>query len=166
MTTKLDDRLLNAAEQEMVEQTRPPVLDQLSEAMLQSLLKRLRSARDRARRIARQQKREILGKGDPKGAAPARENRGTEEKADLLSDAVQLVSARLKQLRAPSQAELMRKAVAMKRAASLPQHPDGGVTARLGMKSKPSGRSTVKPDPREVGRVSQAVKVAQAKRDR
>jgi hypothetical protein len=33
------------------------------------------------------------------------------------------------------------------------------------MQAKPSDRPTVQMDPREIGRVSQAIKVAQAKRD-
>jgi hypothetical protein len=161
-----DDRLLNLAERELVDQTRPPVIGQHSKDALHALARRLRQARDRARRIGRQQTREIRGKADPKGATPARDNAGTEAKAQVLIEALGRVTAALRQLDAPTQAEVLRKAAAMKRSASVPSHPSGGKTASSGMQPKISRRPTVKADPREAGRVSQAVKVAQAKRDR
>ncbi len=161
-----ENRLLSVVEREMVEQTKSPALDELSKDALRALAKRLRSARDRARRIGRQQKREIRGKADPKGAVPARDNVGTEAKAQVLVEAVNRVAGALRKLNAPTQAELTRKAARMKRAAATPQHPDPGSTASKGMRSKVSRRSTVKLDRREIGRVSQAGKVAQAKRDR
>ncbi len=161
-----DDRLFNAAEREMVERTKPPVLDELSKEALQALAKRLRSARDRARRIGRQQKREIRGKADPKGAVAAGDNAGTEAKAEALVAAISRVTGALRKLSAPTQIELTRKAVAMKRAAPVAQHPGAGSTASKGMIAKASRRPTVKSDSREVGRVSQAGKIAQAKRDR
>jgi hypothetical protein len=161
-----EDRLLNVTEREMVEQSRPPALGELSINALQDLTIRLRSARDRAQRIARQQRRELRGKADPKGAVPARDNAGTEAKAQTLVEALKRVGEALRKLKAPTGPELMRKAAAMKRATPAPQHPGAGNTASKGMQSKPSRRPTVKSDPREVGRVSQAGKVAQAKRDR
>ncbi len=161
-----EDRLFSITEQEMVEQTRPPIVDSLSKDALQALAKRLRSARDRARRIGRRQTLEIRGKADPKGATPARENAGTEAKAQALVIALGRVTETLRKLNAPTQAELTRKAAARKRAAPVTQHPGGGNTASKGMQSKSSKRPTVQSDPREVGRVSQAGKVAQAKRDR
>lgn len=161
-----EDRLLSMAEREMVDQTRPPVIAGQSKDELQALAKRLREARDRARRIARQQSREISGKGRPRGATPARDNTGTEAKAQVLVDALQRVTLALRKLAAPTQAELTRKAAERKRAAPTTQHPQSGRTAKQGMASKTSSRPTVKTDPREIGRVSQAVKVAQRKRDR
>jgi hypothetical protein len=76
------------------------------------------------------------------------------------------VSGALRKLKAPTQAELTRKAAAMKRAAAVPQHPGPSNTASKGMQPIVSRQRTTKPDPREIGRVSQAGKVAQAKRDR
>ena len=161
-----EDRLLSVTEREMVDQSRPPAVNELSVDALKDLLKRLRSARDRAQRIARRQKREIRGKANPKGIAAARDNAGTEAKATVLVDSVRRVTEALRKLTAPTGPELMRKAAAMKRAAPVFRHPDAGYTGSKGMQPKPSRRPTVKSDPREVGRVSQAGKVAQAKRDR
>jgi hypothetical protein len=146
--TAPEDRLLSVAEREMVEQTKLPAIAEQSKDALQALGKRLREARDRARRIERQQQREMRGKADPKGATPARDNAGTAAKAQVLVDALKRVTAALR-----------------RHTASAPEHPPAGPTASQGMQPKQSRRPTVKADPREVGRVSQAVKVAQAKRD-
>ena len=161
-----DDRLLSVVERKIVQQTKPPGISERSRQELHALARRLRQARDRAHRIGWQQKREIRGKADPKGATPARDNTGTEAKARVLADALARVTAALRKLDTPTQAEVMRKAVALKAGKTAPRHPSAGRTASGGMQPKTSRRPTVKADPREIGRVSQAVKVAQAKRDR
>ena len=46
--TEREDRLLSAAAREMVARTRPPAIDQMSQAELEGLGKRLRTARSRA----------------------------------------------------------------------------------------------------------------------
>jgi hypothetical protein len=161
-----DDRLFSIAERDMVDQTSPLALDKLSKEALQSLAKRLRSARDRARRIGRQQRREIRGKADPKGNQPARDNAGTEAKAQALVEALNRVSGAIRKLKAPTQAQLTRKAAGMKRSAAVTRHPGPGNTTSKGMQPIVSPQRTTKPDPREIGRVSQAGKVSQAKRDR
>jgi hypothetical protein len=159
------DRLLSEGEHDMVAQTKPPVLDQLTKPVLQALVKRLRSARDRARRIGRQQRLEIRGKGEPKGVVPARANAGTEAKAQVLVEAVNRVTAALRKMNTPSRAKPKRKTATKSMLPKLP-HPVPGKTLSEGMRAKPSRRPTVKLDPREIGRVSRAGKVAQAKRDR
>jgi hypothetical protein len=164
-TSNPEDRLLTVAERAMVAQTRPPGIDKKTKAELQALAKRLRESRDRARAIGSQQKREMRGKATPKGATPARANAGTEAKTQVLVDALKRVTAALRKLNAPKPADVLRKALAKKNATP-PHHPEPGRTASKGMQPKVSSRRTVKADPREIGRVSQAVKVAQAKRDR
>jgi hypothetical protein len=161
-----EDRLLSIAEREMVAQTRSPGIASRSKDELQALGKRLREARGRARRIARQQSREISGKARPRGATAARDNTGSEAKAEVLVDALRRVTGALRKLTAPTQAELTRKAVARKRAAPTTRYPEAGRTATKGMAPKANSGPSVKTDPREIGRVSQAVKVAQRKRDR
>jgi hypothetical protein len=165
VNSNLGDRLLSIAEREMVEQTKLAGIALLSKEELQALGKRLREARDRARRIGRQQQREMRGKAEPRAASPARDNTGTEAKAQVLVDALRRVTAALRKLNASTPAGPARKATAA-RAIPTPQHPGPGRTASKGMQPKPSRRPTAKADPREIGRASQAVKVAQAKRDR
>lgn len=160
-----DDRLLNLAEREMVAQTRPPAVAELDKAALQALGKRLREARDRSRRIASQQQREMRGKTEPRGATASRDNLGTEAKTAVLVEALKRVTAALRKLNRPTATQVLRKALADKAAAAQP-HPDAGRTASAGMTAKASKQPTVRMDPREIGRVSKATKVAQAKRDR
>jgi hypothetical protein len=99
--TGREERLLSAAEREMVAQTRPPNVSRMSRVELQALGKRLHEARDRSRRIASQQ-REMRGKADPRGAAPARDNTGSLSKAAVLVGALKRVTAALRKLNKPT----------------------------------------------------------------
>jgi hypothetical protein len=65
----------------------------------------------------------------------------------------------------PSTTEQLRTALDAKQAAA-PQHPAPGRTSAGGMWATESKRPSVRMDPREVGRVAKATKVAQAKRDK
>ena len=159
-------RLLNLAERDMLAQTQPAMLAGMSVEDLQSIGKRLRSARDRYRRIAARQQREMRGKAEPKGATPARDNTGSVGKVEVLVEALKRVAQTVRKLKAPTQAQLARKALAAKQAAPVSRHPDGGRSASAGMVAKPSGRGTASVDPREVGRVTKATKVAQSLRDK
>lgn len=167
-----ESSLLTEQEKADVDQTRYPEILKLTRHDLVGLIKRLRESRDRAQAISRRQQREIRGKAVPRGAEPARDNLGSIQKAQVLAQAVKRGNAELARLDAPppevhhpTQAEIARKALEMRQAMRLARHPSGGWTASAGMHSKPSDRPTVQVDPREIGRVSQAIKVAQAKRD-
>jgi hypothetical protein len=160
-----EDRLLTITEREMVAQTHPPVLDALTKEQILALGKRLREARDRSRRIASQQQREMRGKAGPRGAAPARDNTGSQGKTEVLVNALARLAAAMRQIKKTQAAQKLRKALDAKKAA-VPHHPGSGRTASKGMKAKDSTQRTVRVDPREVGRVSKSVKTAQAKRDR
>src|SRR5271169_3140245 len=149
-STKNDDRLLNVAERELVAQTRPPIADGLTKEQLQALGKRLREARDRSRRIASQQQREMRGKTAPRSAAPARDNTGSEAKTVVLVEALKRVTAALRKLTRPTAAQVLRRALQAKQAA-VQQHPSSGRTASKGMRAKVSKQRSVRMDPREVG---------------
>jgi hypothetical protein len=99
-----ENRLLSAAEREMVAQTRSPGISQMSREELQALGKRLREARDRSRRIASRQQREMRGKIVPRGATPARDNTGSIGKTAALVDALKRVTAALRKLNKPTPA--------------------------------------------------------------
>jgi hypothetical protein len=164
--------LLTEQEKADVDQTRYPEILHLSRPELIALIRRLRDHRDRAQTIGRQQQREMRGKAPPRGGAPSRDNTGTVLKAQVLAQAVKRGNAELARLdepppeaHYPTQAEIARKALEMRQAMRLARHPSAGWTASAGMHSKPSDRPTVQTDPREIGRVSQAIRVAQAKRD-
>ncbi len=162
-------RLLSASEREAVDRTRHPAVAALSVEELQSLAKRLRESRDRARDMARQQRREMRGKADARGATPARDNAGTVGKAEVLELALRRIGAQLRRGRNGVPAEAApapaKRAVAGPPKARRPS-PAGGVKAlKSAPKQKPGAGPKLRTDPREIGRVSQAGKVAQARRD-
>ena len=177
--TEPEDRLLNASELAMVAGTKPPEIEQQSKDELKALLHRLRQAHSRANDIAARQQREIRGKADPHGAKPVKENAGTAAKAQALSEAIQRLDAELSRREEtatdspsqaatdiPSQADFARHALELKMSGGASHHPDPGRSASDGMRPKKrmekfAGGTTRK----EVGRVSQAGKVAQARKD-
>jgi hypothetical protein len=99
-----EDRLLSAEEREMVAQTRPPEVGQMSRVELQMLGKRLREARDRSRHNASQQQREMRGKTQPRGVAPASDNTGSLGKTEVLGYALKRVTAALRKLEKAAEA--------------------------------------------------------------
>jgi hypothetical protein len=173
----VEARLLTGQERADVDASHFPAILALSRQELVALIRRLREYRDRAQTIARQQRREMRGKSEARGASPARDNLGTVQKAQVLAQAVKRANSELARHDDPepglpsaaeptsTQVELTRKAFEQRQAARAVRHPSAGRTANTGMRSNPSGRGTVGMDPREIGRVSQATKAAQAKRD-
>ncbi len=177
--TEPEDRLLNASELEMVAGTKPPAIEQQSKEELKALLHRLRQAHSRANDIAARQQREIRGKADPHGANPVKENAGTAAKAQALFEAIQRLDTELSRREetppdspsqpapgSPSQADLARHALELKMRSEPSHHPDPGRSASDGMRPKRrveefAGGTTRK----EIGQVSQAGKVAQARKD-
>jgi hypothetical protein len=93
--SKEEARLLTAAENELVAVTRPPAVQDQSVDELKSVARRLREAHDRAKDIGTRQAREMRGKGEPRGATPAKDNLGTVAKAQALRDALDRVEAEL-----------------------------------------------------------------------
>jgi hypothetical protein len=164
-----EKRLLTTDELELVTRSHYPDLSALGQAELGEMAKRLRDYRNRARDVAHRQRREIRGKVEPRGARPTRDNSGTEMKRRVLGNALKRVNRELARFtaaeRKPGQADIARRALDLKRAHRVVHHPRAGRTAHGGMTAKPSTRPTVESDPREIGRVSQFVKNAQAKRD-
>jgi hypothetical protein len=92
---KLEARLLTAAELELVAVTRPSAIESQSVDQLKAAARRLREAHDRAKGIGTRQAREMRGRAEPRGAAPAKDNTGTVAKAQGLRDALDRVEAEL-----------------------------------------------------------------------
>lgn len=87
-TSRRDEsRLLDKGEKELVDQTRHPALSELDDKGLTKLTKLLRERRDRARDVARTQRRSVRGKTDAAvGEGP---ERGNKEKMSVLAQALQ-----------------------------------------------------------------------------
>lgn len=170
--TELEDRVLDIAELEIVHASRPPALEQQSVQQLKALVHRLRKAHSRAKDIGARQRREIRGKSEPHGSRRAHDNTGSIVKAQVLFDAIHRVDEELSRrehinnMGSASQADLSRRALEQKLRAQSADHPDPGRSASEGMRpkkrSKPVKVGTTR---REIGRVSQAGKVAQARKD-
>jgi hypothetical protein len=164
-------RALSAEELEIVNATREPEIGQISLDELKSLRKRLRQAHGRAKDIAARQQREMRGKADPRGAEPAQDNTGSMAKVQVLFEAIQRLDAELSRREEadtapPSQADLSRHALEVKLSGQTEHHPDSGRSASEGKQMKerktPAKIGTTR---KEIGRVSQANKVAQARKD-
>ena len=181
-TLNVDDaRLLTAAELQAVNLTLHPAITALSRRDLQALARRLREARNRARTIGSQQRREIRGKSEPRGAAPARDDTGTNAKEQVLADALRRVTERLQhgaEASGPAPDAEASITVPPISAAGSGHVPSGGPPAVKPSKkasvarptakkavAKPSKLPTLRSDPREVGRVTKSVASAQARRD-
>ena len=169
--TKLEARLLSAAELEVVNATRPPAIEQASSEQLNALAERLRRARDKARDIGARQKCEIRGKADPRGTKSCRDNTGTLAKAQLLAEAIERVEEELSRREklttaTLTQADLSRRALELKLSHPTPPHPGSGRSASEGMKPKERQKPLrVGASKGEVGRISEQGKVAQARKD-
>lgn len=135
-STKATGRMLDKAEQDLVSRTERKAIGGLADSELRDLAAKLRERRDRARGLARQQKREMRGKADPSGQRAASDNSGTKAKADALTAALKRVGAertrRDSKEKVPSQRSLARKALAMKHREQLLQRPQS-FTADEGM---------------------------------
>jgi len=169
--TEAENRALNAAELQMVNETRPPALEQKTRDELKALVHRLRQAHSRAHDISTRQQREMRGKAEPHGARRARENAGNVAKAQFLLEAIHRVDQELSRREEletgrPSQEEYARRALELKMNVESSTHPDPGRTAGEGIRAKKrTEQFTGGTSKREMGRVSQAGKVAQARKD-
>ncbi len=101
-----DERLLSKDEQELVAQTRHPMIKKLDSAELLNAVKRLRERRDHAREIGRYKRRELRGQAAPSGLivtprTAASEGDGHRAKRTLLSAALKRANKETERRRAP-----------------------------------------------------------------
>lgn len=162
-------RLLSEKEFAQVRRSHYPDLGSLEPDETLTLARWLRGERDRARDIIASRRRGRRGKAGGTGQQSAdASERGLSAKKQVYARALKRVNGRLERFRAERRREIIRANLeeALKRKQDAqPRHPAPGRTARKGMRPIPSGRRTVETDPREIGRVSQFVKDAQARRD-
>jgi hypothetical protein len=165
------DRLLDASELDIVRATRSPAIGRLSMIKLRTLIHRLRKALDRAKDISARQRREMRGKIDPRRSKRARDNTASMAKVRLLSDATKRVDQELLRRErnntgTANQAELLRRALEQKLSSPTKRYPNPGRTASKGMRQKERKKPVrIGTTRKEIGRVSKAGKVAQARKD-
>ncbi|UVK46037.1 hypothetical protein BPNPMPFG_001636 [Mesorhizobium sp. AR07] len=169
ISRKEEARALSVDEQELVEKSHHPAVQELSDADLAGLVKLLRERRDKAQAEAHRRRREIRGKGAPKGAVSSKADSGSQLKLAVLAMAMRRLNGeaeRRRQLAASvSLIENARKALAMKQRATSDGPAHNSRTARKGMRSVANQKAPNLVRPMELGRQRKAAKVAQAKRD-
>ncbi len=166
---KTEARALDAEERELVAFTHHPELQEITDKDLHALTRLLRERRDRAQRLARQRRREMRGKASPRGAEAAQDDSGNKRKAEVLASAMRRLNGEVKR-RAIMRARLtlmanQQRALEMAQAADHGHEHFNSRTAHEGMRPNPNRRARKIGSAMEVGRVSQFVKNAQAKRD-
>lgn len=171
ITRKEESRALDADERELVEKSHHPMVQELSDKELADLVKLVRSRRDKAQTEASRRRREMRGKGAPKGATPSKADTGSRVKLDVLAMAMRRLNAeteRRRRLAAKvSLVESARKALALKNTgkADAPDAAFNARTAHHGMREKAGNRRQKLVRPMELGRQRKAGAVAQARRD-
>lgn len=170
ITNKRELSLLKHDEAEVVRASHYPALHDLDRKALDEARGRLRSLRDTERTLARQKAREVRGKAEARGGSfPGTAERPLQRK-QVFASALKRVNKQAARLDAAdaraAHTGSARRALAMRRAAPPPHHPDAGQTAGAGMKASANKKGTTSVQPAKVGSVSQANKNAQAKRDK
>ena len=144
-----------------------PALSDLPAEEVLALARALREQRDRLRGMVHANRRARRGKGEAR--ATAGNDAALARRKQVFAAALKRVNHRLDvlhgQARRAWHAAALREVLERKRAAASP-HPGAGDAAGSGMHAKPNRKRVVRTDPREIGRVSQFVRNAQAKRDR
>ena len=170
ITKKQEARALSSDEKELVSKSHHPDVQHVSDEELRNLVKLVRERRNRARTEASRHRREMRGKAAPKGAAASRAEEGSKLKLAVLAMAMRRLNSELERRRKMGARltliENAHRALELKsESADSRVVPVNSRHAHEGMRSKPSSRRQNLIRPMELGRLRQAAKVAQAKRD-
>jgi hypothetical protein len=170
ITKKQEARALSSDEKDLVSKSHHPDVQHLSDDELRSLIKLVRERRNRAKTEAGRRRREMRGKAAPKGASASRAEDGSKLKLAVLAMAMRRLNSELERRRQMSArlalVENAHKALELKNEAAGSRVVTLNTRqAHAGMRSNPSSRRQNLIRPMELGRLRQAAKVAQAKRD-
>jgi hypothetical protein len=166
---KSERNRLSHDEFELIRRTHHPAIYGLSTQELQALKSRLREQRNKERALARQKQRELRGKAEPRGKSfPATADQPLQRK-QIFAAALKRLNKeldRLQKLEArAAHVEAARAALAQYRAAKFVHHPLAGSTPHDGMQPRVRVRRHTRVPGSKIGSISQATKVAQARRD-
>jgi hypothetical protein len=163
----MERRLLAEEELNPIKRSHFPLLENLSRAEVQDLLRWLRARRDRARDLMRDHRRSKRGKGSAALPLPDAD-RGLAAKKQVFAGALRRTNARLDALLAEERraANLARLQQALGRQqAAVPHHPSAGSTPHAGTRSLPNRKARPTIHGGRIGSASQSVRNAQARRD-
>lgn len=166
---KFERSVLSHDEHDIVLRSHHPGIYEVGLEDLKALRQRLRDMRDRERTLAREKRREVRGKGEPRGKSFPGTAEHPLQRKQVFAGALKRVNKeidRMEKLEARSaHVDAARRALAMRRAAQFPSPPPSGDTATEGMRSLPSQRRKAVLPRARIGSISQATKNAQAARD-
>ncbi|SEE39642.1 hypothetical protein SAMN05519104_5987 [Rhizobiales bacterium GAS188] len=161
--------LLSHDEFEAIKPTHHPAISSLSVEILQEAQRDLRQRRDKTRTVARQNRRRAQSRRGAREVVPAGEEAHAGKRKQVFAQALKRVNHELQRRHEVAAREALmdsaKRALELRRGKAPASRPAAGPSAGEGMTPKPSRRRTVEVAGREVGRVSKATKVAQAKRD-
>ncbi|WP_336490317.1 hypothetical protein [Methylobacterium nigriterrae] len=167
--TSAESRYLSHDEFAIVSDTHYPGIATVSAEELRETRKRLRGLHDKAKTFSRQLRRAARGKASLRGSSFPGDMVHPSRRKQIFAQAIKRVSREINRLvKQDAKASLTaaaRRALDLKRQNRLVHHPSADRRERTGMRSSPSDRRSVTIEPSEIGRVSQANKVSQAKRD-
>ena len=169
ITKKQEVRALTAGERELVSKTSGRAVKSLTDTQLASLVKLVRTRRDKARTVAERQRRELRGKAAPRGATPPKADDGSRLKLTVLATALDKLNAETSRRRTvtakTSLVASAKKALALKQKAKTAKPPAKAPSAAKVVRGK--ARVEVENHvPRSVrGSVRSQMAKAQAKRD-
>lgn len=169
ISCKLERSLVSHEEYEVIQASHHPEIYALDLPGLEKLRSRLQQMRSKERTLARQKQRERRGKAEPRGTSFPGTTEQPLRRQQVFAHALRRLNSEVKRIRhleaRTANVDAARRALAMRRAANFPVYPAAGDTANDGMKSQPSRRRMTRVSGKRIGSVSQATKVAQARRD-
>jgi hypothetical protein len=162
-------RLLAQDEFEPVVRSHYPLIEELSHQELVDLARWLRDRRARARDIILGRRRVARGKAQSRGtASETASERGLSGKKQVFANALKRVNGHLATMAAAAHRAEMKarlQAALGRKQAAVPHHPQPAATANTGISVIRSDRRRKVLQAARIGRVSQAVRDAQAVRD-
>ena len=166
---KFERSILNHEEHEIVLRSHHPWIYDAQLGELKELRQRLRAMRDKERTLAHAKRREVRGKGSPRGQNLPGTAEHPSQRKQVFAAALKRVNReidRMQKLEArTAHIEAARRALAMRRAAQFPPRLPTEDTRGEGMRALPNRRRRTRIPPAVIGSVSQATKKAQARRD-
>jgi hypothetical protein len=169
VSCKREQSLFDHDEYALVRQSHHPAIYALGEDELMALRGQLRQLRDKEKTLARQKRREVRGKAEPRGGSFPGTAQRPQERKTALTAAVRRVGKELHRQAAmaarTAQVEAARRALALRRAHAFVHHPVTDPGAMPDVAAVPSRRRRTSVPGAHVGRVSQHNKMRQAVRD-
>jgi hypothetical protein len=169
ISCKRERSLVSHAEYDVIRASHHPEIYVLDLSGLEKLRSRLQQMHDKERTLARAKQRERRGKAEPRGASFPGTAEQPQKRQQVFAQAIKRLNKEVKRNRdleaRAANVDAARRALALRRAANFSAYPAAGDTASDGMNPRPSRRRMTKVAGKRIGAISQATKVAQARRD-